>query len=110
MAILQQGGFYLKIDNLTLSQQFEPAVIFNFIQGFNDYLERHQLVVLWKEIYLAHYDPTILAVCLIYDRELWLNHGIERLIEVGRCTSNYVGDTNEIVEVFTLPSLIRCQS
>jgi hypothetical protein len=101
------AGFYLEIDTETLAQNYDPAIIFSFIQLIGKHVERHRLIVLHREVYLSHYDPTILAVCLIYDHKAWLTRGVKRLIGIERCTSNYRGSSDETVDVMTLPVLIR---
>ena len=104
MVDFQRPGFYIGIDYDTLAA--DNQVTFNFSQVFGNSIERHQLVVSWNDIYLAHYDPTILAVCLVHDREQWLVDGTLRIIGVDRCTNNYRCATDEVVEVFDLPSLM----
>jgi hypothetical protein len=107
MAISIDNGFYLEIDDVTFINQPKQILIFSFIQVFDGYLERQRLQVTWHDIYLSHYDPTILAVCLVYDHQLWLEYGFKRLIGVERCTSNYRSSTDEFVEVYSLSELIR---
>lgn len=107
MTMMTGNGFYFELDEETLIHEPDPAITFSFIQLIGGHLERHRLVVLWREIYLAHYDPTILAVCLIYDHRLWLKKGFKRIIGVDRCTSNYISGTDEYVDVYSLPELIR---
>jgi hypothetical protein len=62
MAISIDNGFYLEIDDVTFINQPKQILIFSFIQVFDGYLERQRLQVTWHDIYLSHYDPTILAV------------------------------------------------
>ena len=109
MAIL--AGFYLEIDDISLIHEADPKIILSFMQIVDESIERHRLIVTWQDIYLSHYDPTVLAVCVIYDRQLWLLAGFKKIIGVERCTSNYQTSYNdECVDVMTLPTLIRSAS
>lgn len=107
MTATWSDGVYLEIDYDSLGHQEDYAIILSFSQIFGQVIERHRLTVSWRDVYLSHYDPTILAVCVVYDQALWLAEGIKRIIGVDRCTSNYSSGDNELIEVFDLPRLIR---
>ena len=81
------------------------GVILSFTQVADGVVDKHSISVSWRDLYLSHYDPTILAVCVIYDLDLWATHGICRIIDVGRCTSNYTQASGEIIDVVGLSSL-----
>ena len=102
------NGFYLDINyDPGVEQNDYGKILMSFSQVFDGFIERHPLTVSWHEVYLSHYDSTILAVCVVYDHNLWRTDGSMRIIGVDRCTSNYSCGADEVVEVFDLPRLIR---
>ena len=108
MTVSYDNGFYLDINyDPGVEQNDYGKILMSFSQVFEDFIERHPLTVLWEEVYLSHYDSTILAVCVVYNRDLWLADGTKKIIGVDRCTSNYRCSADEVVEVFDLPTLIR---
>lgn len=108
MTAANDDGFYLEINyDPVVGQNDYGTILFTFSQVIGQFIENHTLDVSWNEVYLSLYDPTVLAVCVVYDQALWLTEGIKRITGVDRCTSNYRCSADEVVDVFDLPRLIR---